>query len=726
MIAERLLQRFAARSVTSDTESRRVGIAVDVDSASASAHSTGAMAVIIAESFFPSLASLDKNEKARVIDFMGEFLANPASPGLSLERVTDARSDDVWSARVSRDLRAIAFKDGETWALLFAGHHDPAYRWAERRNIGRHSVTGALQIVETVESVAEAEPALRAVAATAETTPVVRGLLAEHDGPYLLSLGVPEDWVSLVRHAPDEDRVLEIASHLPQEVAERLVALASGEFVPPPAAIKPTQPLIDSPDVSSRFYVPSDQAELAAVLNAPLEKWITFLHPSQRAIVAITPKGPVKVTGSAGTGKTVVAMHRARHLARQGKRVLLTSFVTTLCRSIESSLKLFCTPEELSRITVGTVHSQALRLVRSVDAGVGPAAPERIEALLAEAIRSFPGKFPAEFLHAEWESVVLRQGLRTWEAYRDARRTGRGTPLTVVDRKAIWPVFERCLQDLDSERALPWSMLCRRAEDLLTAGRVSSDFDAVLVDEVQDLSLADLRFLRELVRASPAGLMLFGDTGQRIYPGGFSLLALGIDTRGRSHVLRINYRTTEQIRRAADRILGDSCDDMEEGVTSRGGTRSLLSGPAPVFAGKASRPEENEAIVVQVREWLGTGLADREIAIFARTNARCQEIAAALESADIAVHLLAREAGGDGVRIGTMHRAKGLEFKSVIVAGCSASELPNKQEMQKAVDPSDQKDAMERERRLLYVAMTRARDELVVTWAGERSGLLGV
>ncbi|MEC7523852.1 MAG: 3'-5' exonuclease [Myxococcota bacterium] len=673
---------------------------------------------LLADSFLPAVVNFSASEKARVLDFISQFQKNPANPGISLERVNGARADNVWSGRVSRDIRAILFKDGDTWVALHVDHHDPAYRWAERRDIGRHPVTGSLQVVEVVEDVREVLPE------PARTAP--RALLADHSDEYLLSLGTPESWLPVLREVADDDQLLDVCVKLPEDVAERLLRVAGGELVTPPAPVAPEQPITESPEVGHRFYVVEDESDIQSVLNAPLSRWIAFLHPTQRKIVEGTFKGPAKVTGSAGTGKTTVAMHRARHLARQGQRVLLTTFVTTLADNLLRQMKLFCTEDELSRIRVSTVHSRGLSVARKSDGRMTPANPDEIHRLLDRLRLRHAAKFDAGFVRAEWDAVIEPHGIQSWKEYRTARRTGRGRPLSVADRKVLWRVFESALADLASQHKYNWASICRTATARLEGGQSRSDFDAVLVDEVQDLKPPALTFLAALTRENPGGLMLFGDAGQRIYPGGFSLAALGIETRGRSHILRLNYRTTEQIRKAADRVLGIESDDLDGGTQTRTGTRSLLRGPEPVLKGYESREVEADEAARRVARWLEHGLSPNAIGIFSRTRRRARQILAALSAHDINAHELGDEGPtpDDDVQVGTMHRAKGLEFKAVLLCDCSAKTLPSPGALAAYEDPRDLAAAEDRERRLLYVAMTRARDELAITWVGTPSPFL--
>ncbi len=678
--------------------------------------------VAILKQFLESKIKLTSEEQAVVDAFVIEFYDNPASPGISLERIKKA-SKGVWSGRVSQDLRTIIFKDGDTWAFLHVDHHNPAYKWAENRKIGRHQATGALEIVEVVETIREVEKIV-----TVAKAPKVPPLFDDHSDDYLLSLGVALDWLPTLRKVRTEEQLLIVCEKIPEDIAERLIDVANGTLVTPPTPMTSDQPLATSADNARRFYVVEGEDELRKMLAAPMETWIAFLHPSQKALVAKEFNGPAKVTGSAGTGKTVVAMHRARHLARQGKRVLLTSFVSTLCKNIERNLSLLCTEEERAQITVSTIHSQALGLVQSHDASVRVVNDDEIRQMVERLGRHYASSFDARFLWAEWQNVVQAQELTSWDAYRGAQRVGRGKPLTVRDRKTLWKVFGAIQQELELDSKVDWTGLCRRAQELLAQGKVKSPFDAVIVDELQDLKPADIRLVRALCAENLVDLMVVGDAGQRIYPGGFSLLALGLEVRGRSSVLRINYRTTEQIRRAADRILGFDVDDMDGGTEAkeRAKTRSLLTGPEPALEGFPTQQAEDQGAVTQVKIWLGEGLRPEAIGLFARTRKRLESVKQALEASDVPTCLLSdsSDESRSGVRLGTMHRAKGLEFKSVLVLDCGRGAMPNSYVLKQSDDPQDRAAATARERRLLYVSMTRARDDLAITWRGDPSPFL--
>ncbi len=720
--------------------------------------------VLVAKSFFDSTQALGANDRARALDLMAKLHDDPRQPGLHLEKVQSG-GPGIHSARVTGGMRAILHIDGKRLTLLYAGEHENAYNWARGRRFEAHPVTGELQIIKTVERLEEILPEAM-IATGAATSPDTRLFPSDRFADdYLLSLGVPPDWLPVVRHLSDETDLLEVVDELPQELAERLLHLADGKVVTPPRPIvewsinertgadraagdvlcfgfsigggRPKSPSFGAtrsgigrpltPDEQRRLFVVGD-AELADILEKPIDAWVRFLHPTQRALATGDFAGPVKVTGSAGTGKTVVGLHRVRHLASRARRVLLTSFVTTLCENLERNLKLLLRPGELKLVTVSTIHAQALALVNRAGERVVPLRDDEMQRFIDAACRRAGSGVDSELVAAEWNAVIDAQGITTWDEYRDAERRGRGRPLSVKDRKHLWSVIEQLQADLAAESRDSFRGLCARALRHLAARRVASPFDAIVVDEVQDLKPVELRFLAALATKDgvPPNLMLLGDAGQRIYPGGFSLRALGIDVRGRSRVLRINYRTTDQIRRAADRILESSCDDLDEGAERRDGTRSLLRGPAPELCGFASQAEEADWIAERIRLLGDRGLAPNDIAVFARSRNALDALRARLDQRGIPRRELsdADTGGVQGVNLGTMHRAKGLEFKAVFVAGCSKGQLPARSAQRSTADEADREIALSRERSLLYVSLTRARDEAFVTWTGEPSPFL--
>ncbi|MGR3274618.1 3'-5' exonuclease [Acaryochloris marina NIES-2412] len=672
------------------------------------------MPVLIDQSLPIAVSRLEAKDAKRVWKFLSKFLEDPSHPSLSLERVTKTKNENLWSARISQELRAIVHKEGETWTILHADHHDAAYQWASRKQIARHSKTGVLQIVESPEVVEQQVPNFTTVNLE------LPSLFDGHEEDYLVSLGVPDNWLPTLHKIKSEEMLLDVVFDLPEDVGDRLLNLAAGELVTPPIPWSPEQ----SGYSQRRFFILDDNADLMRMLEAPLETWIAFLHPSQQKLATGSFSGPIKVTGGAGTGKTVIALHRARHLARQGKRVLLTSYVKTLCENMSRNLSLLCTAEELALITVSTVHKQALTLATGKGQQLKPVDRSKLQALITDA--HFP-RCPLDptMLLAEWDTIIQDQGITRWEKYKNTSRTGRGFSLSSKGREQVWPIFEKTLMTLQAQGQADWSSICRHAREFIESGIVISPFDAVVVDELQDLRPQEIKFLSTLAGNKPNALTLVGDGGQRIYGSRFSLKSLGVNVQGRSHILRINYRTTEQIRRFADRLLGDTGDDLNGGTEQRKGTTSLLKGPRPTLHQAKTPAQQWKYVSQEIKRIRQEGLALEEIAIFSRANADLETIQAALKRNRINSQLLQQESReGEGVQLGTLHRAKGLEFKAVFVVNVSDEQVPLRSLLQNIQDPQLRTDILTRERQLLYVGLTRARDEAVLTWTGYPSRFL--
>lgn len=672
------------------------------------------MDLLIADTFTASLARLTNDEQKAAKTTAFDLQLNPANPGLSLHKLDRARDKRFWSVRVSADLRLILHRTDTTLMLCYVDHHDPAYQWAERRRLETHPTTGAAQWVEIRERVEEITIP-RYVEAPAAPTASKPALFAGLSDEALLGYGVPTEWLADVR-AVDEDRLLELADHLPAEAAEALLELATGGQ-PQPVTAKVVDPFAH-PDALRRFRVMKNVEELARALDYPWEKWTVFLHPSQRDWVERDYSGPARVSGSAGTGKTIVALHRAVHLARAHpeSRVLLTTFSETLAQSLRIKLRrlIGSEPSLAERLEVQSLDSLGERLYRTHLAPVRLAAPEDIRAAIRRASEiTEAARFSLQFLLTEWRDVVDAWQLADWPAYRDVRRLGRKTRLSEAQRAALWLLFERVRADLQAQGLITHAQLFTTL-----APRIAErpPFDFAVVDEAQDLSIAQLRFLAALGTRRPQALFFAGDLGQRIFQPPFSWKSLGVDIRGRSRTLQINYRTSHQIRTQADRLLAPALSDVDGNVEARTGTISVFNGPAPVIQAFA----DEEAEIAGVAAWLKALAADidpREIGVFVRSSKQLDRACAALAAAGLAHQVLDEglAATNGKVAVSTMHLAKGLEFKAVVVMACDDEVIPLQARIDSVGDDADLEEVYNTERHLLYVACTRARDRLLVS-----------
>jgi len=688
----------------------------------------------IADTFTDSLLRLTAQEQKAVKTTAFDLQLNPAAPGMKLHKIDRAKDPNFWSVRVNADVRLIVHKSASSLLLVYADHHDDAYKWAERRKIERHPTTGAMQLVEVRErieqietprpKVVEPEPSIAPVPAPAK--PKLFENLRKFE---LMAFGVPEEWVNDVR-AADEDSLLDVIAHLPQEAQEAILRLAVGEKPEPPKALPAEADPFTHPDAQRRFRVLTNVAELERALEYPWEKWAVFLHPDQRALVERAFAGPARISGSAGTGKTIVALHRAVHLARraQDARVLLTTFSTTLANALRAKLGHLAGNEAAiaGRITVEAIRDLAHRLYTERFGTPSIADDDVIDTALVEVTQKIGAdRFDKKFLLNEWTDVVDAWNLQSWEAYRDVARLGRKTRIGGKQREQLWAVFSALRAALDARGLITWSGIFGRLTDDLS-GSDRRPFDFIVADEAQDLSVAPMRFLAALAGGRPDGLFLAGDLGQRIFQAPFSWKALGIDVRGRSQTLRINYRTSHQIRAQADRLLPQSLADVDGLVESRKGTVSVFNGPLPAVKIVQNVKQEIDAVATWITDRIREGYLPQEIGVFVRSQAQIERAREALHSAKAEYVELGEDVatGAGKVSISTMHLAKGLEFRGVAVMACDDEVLPLQERIEAVSDESDLEEVYNTERHLLYVACTRARDRLLIIGVSPASEFL--
>jgi len=681
----------------------------------------------IADTFTGSLARLTSDEQKAVKTTAFDLQMNPVSSGMSFHKLEKSKDKNFWSVRVSADIRLIVHKTSGSLLLCYVDHHDKAYDWAERRKLETHPKTGAAQLVEIRETVRE----ITVPVYVQKELPIApkRALFADATDDELLGYGVPLDWLSDVRQAT-EDSLLLLADRLPAEAAEALLELATGgkPRVAAPVAMA-TNPF-DHPDAQRRFRVMTNVEELQRALEFPWEKWTVFLHPEQRQWVERDYNGPARVSGSAGTGKTIVALHRASFLARShpDARVLLTTFSDTLANALHTKLKrlLGNEPRLAERIDVHSLDAIGLRLYKSY---VGPAkladrATIREQVKLAASAAS-AHKFSLLFLLTEWEHVVDAWQLETWEAYRDVARLGRKTRLPEAQRAVLWSIFEKVRAGLKAQSVITHAGLFSTLASALLKGK-NVPFDFAIVDEAQDIGVAHLRFFAALGGNRPNALFFAGDLGQRIFQQPFSWRTLGVDIRGRSRTLRVNYRTSHQIRTQADRLLGPEVADMDGNTEDRGDTISVFNGPSPSIRVLESEGEENKTVAAWISEQAKAGILPHEFGVFVRSTAQLVRACAAVKLVGIPFKILDEhvETASGHVSIATMHLAKGLEFRAVAVMACDDEIIPLQERIETVGEDSDLQEVYDTERHLLYVACTRARDHLLITSAGPASEFL--
>ena len=686
----------------------------------------------IADTFTDSLAKLTGEEQKLVKTTAFDLQLNPASPGLSFHKLDKAKDKNFWSVRVGSDIRLIVHKSAASLLLCYVDHHDKAYDWAERRKLETHPKTGAAQLVEIRETVQEIMVPVY-VQAEMPLVPkahaALKPLFTGYSDDELLGYGVPPEWLNDVKQAT-EDTLLTLSDHLPAEAAEALLELATGGKPRVPAQPTAAANPFDHPDAQRRFRVMTNVEELQRALDFPWEKWTVFLHPEQRQWVERDYTGPARVSGSAGTGKTIVALHRAAYLARinPDARVLLTTFSDTLASVLYTKLKrlLGNEPRLAERMDVYSLEAIGLRLYKAHVGQVSIADRADVRAVIEESACAVAGhKFSRHFLLTEWEQVVDAWQLASWEAYRDVVRLGRKTRLPEAQRAVLWSIFEQVRAALKVRRQVTQAELFTTLAAAITAGN-KVVFDFVVVDEAQDIGVAHLRFLSALGGGRPNALFFAGDLGQRIFQQPFSWKSLNVDIRGRSRTLRVNYRTSHQIRTQADRLLGPVVTDVDGNSEDRSDTVSVFNGPPPTIRTFKDEGEEINNVGNWIVARVNDGLLPHEFGVFVRSAAQLYRAEAAVKAAGLACKILDEhvETVSGHVSISTMPLAKGLEFRAVVVMACDDEIIPLQERIETVGDDADLQEVYDTERHLLYVACTRARDHLLVTSVAPASEFL--
>lgn len=704
--------------------------------------------VAVSMEFLGALAGLPKDKQKKVQEFVSKFRRDPFSTGINYEKINDARDPNFRSARIDQDYRVILLKPDtdNVYVLLWVDKHDDAYDWAHRHQCNVNPNTGTLQLLETemVEDGGEA-PAAEAEAITQG----VQGPLFNLRDREFLRLGVPENLLEVVRELPSVEALEVMEGRLPRESFEALYMLAAGESFDVVereyAASQEESQAVDPADFASalekehskrQFVVVDDDADLQAMLQAPLERWRVFLHPSQRRLVNWQTNGPIRVLGGAGTGKTVVAMHRARWLAENvlsgsNRKVLFTTFTANLATDIQTNLQKICSSSQMDRIEVTHIDQWVSRFLKRNDY------PHRIvydndkeyRECWERALDQRPAEIelPESFFGEEWQRVILPQRVTDQAEYFRAKRTGRGVALSRKQRAAIWPVFEELRIQLHQRGLRTSEDATLDAADLIEQGQGGYlPYDAIVIDEAQDMGPQVMRLLRLMVPPGPNDMFIVGDGHQRIYRRRYALSQCGIEVRGRSRKLRVNYRTTEETRRFAVAVLeGIPVDDLDGGDDGHTGYRSLMHGTSPEIAHLESPEAEHDWIAERVKTLVEEGADEAGICVMARTNNLVSQLENGLKERGVTTRRITRKQRDDGaqpgVRLATMHRAKGLEFRYVFIAAVNEGVVPLKHALSSTEDEVERRESMASESALLHVAATRAVNMLFVSSSGEPS-----
>jgi superfamily I DNA/RNA helicase len=483
------------------------------------------------------------------------------------------------------------------------------------------------------------------------------------------------------------------------------------------------------------FVIIEDELELQEMLNAPLQQWRVFLHPSQRKLATGVKNGAVRVLGGAGTGKTVVAMHRAKWLAEnlvaEGKRVLFTTFTRNLAQDIENNLRSICDSRALSKIQVVNLDRWVNGFLkkRNYDYNIAYNTDAYWNAALSMAPSEL--RLPDSFYKKEWNRVIQPQSIQSVEQYKKASRIGRGTRLNRIQRVQIWTVFEEYRLSLETERKKEVDDAYRDAAAVLLHDEsVESGYSTVIVDEAQDMGTQAFNLIRQIVPEGPNDIFIVGDGHQRIYGRNKVVLShCGINIRGRARKLKVNYRTTDEIRKWAVNLLeGHPVDDLDGGEDDQQGYKSLVHGEIPKLEHFESAEEQSGFLTEFLKQREQEGIQYHDICIVCRTKNERNDLGLRLKKRGVPLYIL--DGNGkdsehpDHVRLATMHRVKGLEFDEMVLASLNDGLVPLSVAIDTAGDAVEQRQADLEERALLYVAITRSKSRALLLSYGKMSRYL--
>ncbi|MBH0779338.1 3'-5' exonuclease [Nocardia bovistercoris] len=722
-----------------------------------------------------ALGKLDGSVKSRVYDFLDKLQTDHTAPGLHIEPLRIAVDSRVRTGRVDLNHRAVLFRidpdKGETtYIYMGTWKHDDANAYAERAVLRVNPVNGILEGILAEPETAAPPVAPRPGARAAEPVPGYLAGVGFTLADLTERLGFDPAFAARALTAPDEDAINDLAVEADGWQGSALFDLACGKGIDDVRATyvvaeQPLDPALGEDDriiealahPSSRMqftYIEGSEELRRVIEGGDFSAWRVFLHPQQRAFAEKSYSGPFRISGGAGTGKTVVALHRAKNLADRnpGARIVLTTFNRTLAKELENSLRVL--DPDLPRaakpgepgIYVDSVDRLANALVQRggdlgpaaealfgamVEVGTGRTEHSRLWREVIETVDSGLDRRLAteSFLESEYVSVVLANRVTAVEQYVKVARAGRGVRLSRPQRIAVWKLVEafRRRSRMDGTLSFP-EVLALAAEHLRLAHERGAPrpADHVIVDEAQDLHATHWAMLRTLVAEGPDDLFIAEDSHQRIYGQPVVLSRMGIKITGRSRRLTLNYRTTAQNLRFAVGILSGA--EYHDLVGERESTleyRSARNGPTPRPLPCDSAVDELDKVAATIRAWLADDVDPSTIAVLTRSkNERSQFVRGLAERGVEARALDDSPITSGHVQVLTMHRAKGMEFSRVILAGIDEGHVPAKAALAEVPD-EERGEAELRERSLLYVAASRARDELVVTWSGRRSQLLG-
>ena len=694
------------------------------------------MRLFLSDTFYEAVLSLQKKIQSKVIAFQKKFRENNAANGIHLEPIAQFKDNALRSARVDDNYRAIIGVLGDdAYHLLYVGTHEDAYSWGMRKRFAWNEHTQSCQLITVTES--------EEVVSKASPDSAENAFFKDVTDEKLLAIGVPQELLGKVRSIQTLDDLDPLDDMLPNDAYENILNLMDGENIDDIIAdiesgrAKANEDKLLSDNNKRRFVELTDDDELQRIIDKDMDIWQLFLHPSQRKLVNADYKGTMKVSGGAGTGKTVAALHRMKYLtSNPNANVLFTTYTRTLKENLEGLVQKM--EINRSRYVLNNIDQVLIECARQYHIKEGfkildYSGDEESLKLWREVLETEVTEFDEHFLYDEYIDVIVYFGNADARSYMMQQRVGRTKALSRKQRIEIWKLVEKYVALKQERKYVDRLELFNETTNYLNEHNVRP-FTNVIADEFQDFSNPELKFLRALVAEGRNDLFLTGDPMQRIYSGRkINFSAAGINVRGvRSRRLKINYRTTEPIKRVAVSIIkGQTYDDMDGGTESTKGYVSLIhGGEKPQYVMVSNATEEVTQVAEWIEAWKNAGISLKDICIAAPSMGLMKELQTRLHTDGTAYKVLkgtSKQGASDGVSLCTFHSLKGLEFKAVILMGVNERNVPSKATEAypfNGMDALEKKEYLSSKRSLLYVAITRARGLAYMVGYGEPCGLV--
>ena len=703
------------------------------------------MRILTDISFQKSLLALPQREQKDAIKTLDLLTVDPNHPSLNIHPVKESKYN-FHTIRMSRGGRIVALLNSDEMHLRRAfpkAKHDDAYLYA-RTAVPKLGENHA-EIVSNPEPLAALEDERITATPNLDNYPSAKQVIAQNDSgsdplkeaplfarftdEQIEQCGISSYELQLVKRVTSEAGLIELDDKVSNLAHSNLVALYLGDELP--------NQLVDgklvSVDVEEEFFEYDGSDEIKAALTQPWASWLVFLSSSQKQIVNASFKGPSKVFGGAGTGKTVVALHRAKRLAETARistslGIGLLTFSKVLANDLVDKANLLMGDKTDVRQKVFVSHLDYLAyeaVRRNAGKNFELTTEYTIKSILTELHKKYDlaDQFTPEFIFSEYMNVIGPWGLANFQNYKNFQRLGRQTPLNTKQRETLSKLYVEFEKVCHEKGLITYFQLYQKAVEAQSS--CDPIFDHIILDETQDLGPHMLAFVRSLVSKKPNDIMLCGDTGQSLYTRHHSFRKHGFDVQGRSRKLFVNYRTSRQIKETADKVnefLLELSDEPNENRRSI----SIFDGPQPLVKLFNDRDTEMENLLGWVKSQLNNGIDPHEIVVLTPNDFAMSAASAKLNAhnirnwkLDATANYLKGEVGLAAVR-----RVKGLEYRSVAIIGCDEDQFPNANRMNELGDGSDFDEFLTLEKNTLYVAMTRARDNLLVSGINPGSAFL--